>query len=185
MNILCILRVQQHSFSLSSCGCLSYSQSPLIKTLRGPEKVSVGVHIKRGEFRENVRVFFPQGQRKPFVIMRCPYKVEFDCCSSWNYVSSTIACIVVIICKFYCFQINYDFLTSADDPAASNEEGKQRYSIGLHLSSLKLHLTLNVEDKCETEKWNGLKGRSKMLFKSEASLNCIVIPVRIHSEENV
>ena len=53
MNILCILRVQQHSFSLSSCGCLSYSQSPLIKTLREPEKVSVGVHIKRGEFREN------------------------------------------------------------------------------------------------------------------------------------
>ena len=100
-------------------------------------------------------------------------------------MSSTIACIVVIICKFYCFQINYDFLTSADDLAASNEEGKQRYSIGLHLSSLKLHLTLNVEDKCETEKWNGLKGRSKMLFKIEASLNCIVIPVRIHFEENV
>ena len=87
--------------------------------------------------------------------------------------------------QFYCFQISYDFLTSADDPAASNEEGKQRYSIGLHLSSLKLHLTLNVEHKCETEKWNGLKGRSKMLFKIEASLNCIVIPVRIHFEENV
>ena len=81
-------------------------------------------------------------------------------------------------------QKSYDFLASADDPA-SNEKGKQRYSIGLHLSSLKLHLTLNVEDKCETEKWNGLKGRSKMLFKIEASLNCIVIPVRIHFEENV
>ena len=65
MNILCILRVQQHSFSLSSCGCLSYSQSPLIKTLRGPEKVSVGVHIKRGEFRENVRVLiFSPGTKK-------------------------------------------------------------------------------------------------------------------------
>ena len=99
---------------------------------------------------------------------------------------STIPYIVVIICKFYCFQISYDFLlTSADDPATSNEEGKLRYSIGLHLSSLKLHLTLNVDDKCETEKWNGLKGRSKKLFKSEASLNCIVIPVRIHSKENV
>lgn len=102
--------------------------------------------------------------------MKSVRKAEFDCCSTWNYVSSTIAYIVVIICKFYCFQISYDFLKSADDPAASNEEGKQR-SIGLHLSSLKLHLTLNVDDNCETEKWNGLKGRSKKLFKSEASLN--------------
>ena len=117
--------------------------------------------------------------------MRSVREAEFDCCSSWNYVYSTIPYIVVIICKFYCFQISYDFLTSADDPATSNEEGKQRYSIGLHLSSLKLHLTLNVDDKCETEKWNGLKGRSKKLFKSEASLNCIVIPVRIHFGENV
>ena len=117
--------------------------------------------------------------------MRSVCKAEFDCCSSWKYVSSKIAYIVVIICKFYCLQISYDFLTSADDPAASNEEGKQRYSIGLHLSSLKLHLTLNVKDKCETEKWNGLKGRSKKLFKSEASLNCIVIPLRIHSKEDV
>ena len=99
-------------------------------------------------------------------------------------MSSTITYVVVIICKFYCFQISYD-LTSADDPAPSNEEGKQRYSIGLHLSSLKLHLTLNVDDNCETEKWNGLKGRSKKLFKSEASLNCLVIPVRILSDTNV
>ena len=98
---------------------------------------------------------------------------------------STIPYIFVIICKFYRFQISHDFLTSADDPATSNEEGKQRYSIGLHLSSLKLHVTLNVDDKCETEKWTGLKGRSKKLFKSEASVNCIVIPVRIHSKENV
>ena len=117
--------------------------------------------------------------------MRSVCKAEFDCRSSWKYVSSKIAYIVVIICKFYCLQISYDFLTSADDPAATNEEGKQRYSMGLHLSSLKLHLTLNVEDNCETEKWNGLRGRGKKLFKSEASLNCIVIPVRIHSEENV
>ena len=100
-------------------------------------------------------------------------------------MSSTITYVVVIICKFYCFQISYDFLTSAYDPAASNEEGKQRYSIGLHLSSLKLHLNLNVDDNCETEKWNGLKGRSKKLFESEASLNCLVIPVRILSDANV
>ena len=117
--------------------------------------------------------------------MRSAREAEFDCCSSWNYVSSTITYIVVVICKFYCFQISYDFLTLADYPAASNEEGKQQYSIGLHLSSLKLHLTLNVDDNTETEKWNGLKGRSKKLFKSEASLNCIVIPVTILSDTNV
>ena len=32
------------------------------------------VRIKRVEFRENVRAFFPQGQSKLSVIMRCPYK---------------------------------------------------------------------------------------------------------------
>ena len=42
------------------------------------------VRIKRVEFRENVRAFFPQGQSKLSVIMRCPYKVGvnkvgFDC----------------------------------------------------------------------------------------------------------
>ena len=100
-------------------------------------------------------------------------------------MSATITYIVVIICKFLCFQISYDFSTLADDPAALNEEGKQRYSIGLHPSSLKLHLTLNADVNCETEKWNGLKGRGKKLFKSEASLNCIVIPVRILSHANV
>ena len=83
------------------------------------------------------------------------------------------------------FQISYDFLTSADDPASNLKGGKQRYSIGLHLSSLKLHLTLNVDNKCETEKWNGLKGRRRKLFKTEASLNCIVISVIILSDANV
>ena len=29
-------------------------------------------HIKRVEFRENVRAFFPQEQRKLLVIVRCP-----------------------------------------------------------------------------------------------------------------
>ena len=29
-------------------------------------------HIKQVEFRENVRAFFPQGQSKLSVIMRCP-----------------------------------------------------------------------------------------------------------------
>ena len=33
-----------------------------------------GVSIKQVEFRENVRIFFPQGQRKLSVIMRCPYQ---------------------------------------------------------------------------------------------------------------
>ena len=42
------------------------------------------VRIKRVEFRENVRAFFPQGQSKLSVIMRCPCKagvnkVGFDC----------------------------------------------------------------------------------------------------------
>ena len=42
------------------------------------------VRIKQVEFRENVRAFFPQGQSKLSVIMRCPYKagvnkVGFDC----------------------------------------------------------------------------------------------------------
>ena len=42
------------------------------------------VRIKRVEFRENVRAFFPQGQSKLSVIMRCRYKagvnkVGFDC----------------------------------------------------------------------------------------------------------
>ena len=35
----------------------------------GPWKVSV----LTGLFRENVRAFFPQGQRKRSIIMRCPY----------------------------------------------------------------------------------------------------------------
>ena len=42
------------------------------------------VRFKRVEFRENVRAFFPQGQSKLSVIMRCRYKagvnkVGFDC----------------------------------------------------------------------------------------------------------
>ena len=42
------------------------------------------VHIKWVEFIENLRAFFPQGQRKLSVIIRCPKwvsvcKVGFDC----------------------------------------------------------------------------------------------------------
>ena len=40
------------------------------KSLRCPLK---GVRIKRVEFKETVRVFLPQGQRKLSVIMRRPY----------------------------------------------------------------------------------------------------------------
>ena len=31
------------------------------------------VHIKRVEFRDNVKAFFPQGQIKQFLITSCPY----------------------------------------------------------------------------------------------------------------
>ena len=30
-------------------------------------------HIKRVEFRDNVKAFFPQGQIKQFLITSCPY----------------------------------------------------------------------------------------------------------------
>ena len=51
-----------------------------IKSVRINE---LGVSIKRVEFRENVRAFFPQGQSKLSVLMRCPYlaclrRAEFD-----------------------------------------------------------------------------------------------------------
>ena len=35
--------------------------------------VKTGVRIKLVQFRKYVRAFFPQGQRKLSVIMRCPY----------------------------------------------------------------------------------------------------------------
>ena len=48
---------------------------PLIRTLGGGgEEDRESVRIKRVEFRENVRGFFPQGQSKPSVITGCPYK---------------------------------------------------------------------------------------------------------------
>ena len=37
------------------------------------EQATESVRIKRVEFRENVRAFFPQGQSKLSVIMKCPY----------------------------------------------------------------------------------------------------------------
>ena len=51
-----------------------------IKSVRINE---LGVRIKRVEFRENVRAFFPKEQSKLSVIMRCLYlaslrKAEFD-----------------------------------------------------------------------------------------------------------
>ena len=44
-------------------------------TERAIEGVAVkrGVSIKRVEFRENVRAFFPQVRSKLSVVMRCPY----------------------------------------------------------------------------------------------------------------
>ena len=56
--------------------------TPLIWTLGEPQKVSV--YIKRVEFRQTVRAFFPQGIGKLSVITRCTYyegvcKARFDC----------------------------------------------------------------------------------------------------------
>lgn len=59
-----------------------YYYSTLLKQiLRGTIE---SVHIKWVEFIENLRAFFPQGQRKLSVIIRCPKwvsvcKVGFDC----------------------------------------------------------------------------------------------------------
>ena len=47
----------------------AYCQNPFCEGLRAVESVL----IKRVEFKENLRAFFPQGQSKLYVIMRCPY----------------------------------------------------------------------------------------------------------------
>ena len=51
-----------------------YSQTPLIPNTKGAIE---SVRIKWVGFRENVRTFFPQGQSKLSVTMRC--KAVFDC----------------------------------------------------------------------------------------------------------
>ena len=55
--------------------------------------------MKRVEFRENFSAFFPQGQSKLSVIIRCPYlagvrKAGFDCTSSKTF--NTVLFISVI-----------------------------------------------------------------------------------------
>ena len=53
------------------------------------------------------------------------------------------------------------------DAPNSDQQGKKgpsRYSIGLHLKSAKLYLTLNVNIKCETESGcTGLDENGKLL----------------------
>ena len=51
-----------------------YSQTPLIPNTK---EAIESVRIKWVGFRENVRTFFPQGQRKLSVTMGC--KAGFDC----------------------------------------------------------------------------------------------------------
>ena len=52
-----------------------YIQIQIIWTLRGHRKcpyLITGCPFYRGEFEENVGAFFPQGQSKLSVILRCP-----------------------------------------------------------------------------------------------------------------
>ena len=46
---------------ITSTTAIQYSLIPLLRTSRGPYKVSI--------FRENLRAFFPQGQSKLSIIM--------------------------------------------------------------------------------------------------------------------
>ena len=65
--------------ALSSQKCSFYARCVYIEPVQSnpvntdTEEAILGVRIKRVEFRENVRAFFPQGQSKLSVIMRCPY----------------------------------------------------------------------------------------------------------------
>ena len=71
-----------HNHRPSTMRSTKYSQTPLIRTLKGPYMVpSVyrkgpfkrGIRIKRVEFRENVRALFSQRQSKLSIKMRCPH----------------------------------------------------------------------------------------------------------------
>ena len=53
---------------ITSTTAIQYSLIPLLRTSRGPYKVSQD-HIKQVEFRENLRAFFSQGQSKLSIIM--------------------------------------------------------------------------------------------------------------------
>ena len=66
--------------AISILKCWSHAQCVYIEPVQSnpvntdTEEAILGVRIKWVEFRENVRAFFPQGQSKLSVIMRCPYK---------------------------------------------------------------------------------------------------------------
>ena len=65
-------------------GLVKYSQTPLIRTLKGPNRmvcVLSGVNLEKGT---TIKAFFSQGKSKLFIRMRCPFyavarKVGFNC----------------------------------------------------------------------------------------------------------
>lgn len=70
-------------------------------------------------------------------------------------------------------QMGYELLTTKEAPTSDHQPGKQapsRHFIGIHFSSLKLHLTLNVNVKCRTEFNIGLDEHGKLLTR-KASFN--------------
>ena len=70
--------------------------------------------------------------------------------------------------------MSYEVFIPKEAPM-SDQSGKQaqsRHSIGLHLSSLKLRITLNVHVKCGTEYGTGLDEHGKLLT-GKVSLNTL------------
>ena len=65
--------------AISILKCRSHAQCVYIEPVHSnpvntdTEEAILGVRIKQVEFREKVGTFFPQGQSKLSVIMRCPY----------------------------------------------------------------------------------------------------------------
>ena len=59
----------QATCSLMRRGVRKVESNPVNTEIEGAIE---SFHIKQVEFRENVRAFFPQGQSKLSVIMRCP-----------------------------------------------------------------------------------------------------------------
>ena len=65
--------------AISILKCWSHAQCVYIEPVHSnpintdTEEAILGVRIKQVEFREKVGTFFPQGQSKLSVIMRCPY----------------------------------------------------------------------------------------------------------------
>ena len=69
--------------------------------------------------------------------------------------------------------MSYEVFTPKEAPTSDQQPCKQapsRHSIGLHFSSLKLRLTLNVHVECGTEHGTGLDEHGKLLT-GKASLN--------------